>query len=250
MVRKMEGLPMVIKCTSSSNEIITVIDSLASQNSCLNVTKSYRGIILSEDVKIISVNNQRAVLQTFTSKICAAFAGCIHLHSPAFPRPVKARVKDVCISEGMLALSDFTYLESDWKNRLSERVQPKQPTYGFLMTNKSRFRASLKNISDNGLGLMVSTADERERHLQTNSSIKLEFQITPEYKWTALRGRIVYLIKVSKSLFRLGIQLQPSTQQARKLQKYITLRKKEIMNELDQAFLAAIAPMGVECQYF
>ena len=199
MVRKMEGLPMVIKCTSSSNEIITVIDSLASQNSCLNVTKSYRGIILSEDVKIISVNYQRAVLQTFTSKICAAFAGCIHLHSPAFPRPVKARVKDVCISEGMLALSDFTYLESDWKNRLSERVQPKQPTYGFLMTNKSRFRASLKNISDNGLGLMVGTADEKEGHFQTNSSIKLEFQITPEYKWTALRGRIVYLIKVSKS---------------------------------------------------
>jgi hypothetical protein len=97
---------------------------------------------------------------------------------------------------------------------------------------------------------MVSTAAEREEHLQTNSSIKLEFQITPEYKWTALRGRIVYIIKVSKSLFRLGIQLQPSTQQARKLEKYIALRKKEIMNELDQAFLAAIAPVGVECQYF
>lgn len=236
------------KCTSSS-EIITMINSLANHNSCLNVTKSFRGIVLSEDLKIISVNNQRTVLQTYTSKICAAFAGCVHLHNQAFLRPVKARIKEVCISEGKIALSDFTYLNSDWKNRQSERVQPKHPTYGYLMTNKSHFRACLKNISDNGLGLMVSTAAEEE-DFQINSSVKLDFQITPEFRWTALRGRIVYIIKVSKSIFRLGIQLQTSRQQARKLKKYIMLRKKEIMNELDQAFLAAISPTGVESQYF
>jgi hypothetical protein len=49
---------------------------------------------------------------------------------------------------------------------------------------------------------------------------------------------------------RLGIHLQPDVQQSLKLEKYIINRKKEIMEELDQAFLAGITPMGAECQYF
>ena len=86
--------------------------------------------------------------------------------------------------------------------------------------------------------------------LQPDSVIKLDIQVTPEYGWTALKGRIVYLIEVTKSLLRLGIHLQPNIQQGQRLEKYIINRKKEIMDELDQAFLARITPTGAECQYF
>lgn len=238
------------KISSSLSDIISAIDSLASQNSWLKLTKPYQGLILSEDVKIITVNDQRAVFQVFDSKICAALMGCVHLHSPALPRTVKARIKDLCISEGMFALSDFTYLDSDWHNRLHERVQPKQPTYGFLRYKDFHFRAPLKNISVDGMGVLVSNPGDNEAEIQPNSTVNLDFQVTPEYGWTALKGRIVYLIEVTKSLLRLGIHLQPNAQQARKLEKYLTIRKKEIMEELDQTFLAAISPFGAECQYF
>jgi hypothetical protein len=246
----MEGLPMVSKISSSFSEINTVINSLASQNPWLKLTKPYRGIILSEDVKIITVNEQRAVFQVFDSKICAALKGCVHLHSPSLPRTVRARIKDNCISKGMFALSDFAYLDSDWQNRLHERVQPKQPTYGFLKYEDFHFRAPMQNISVNGVGVLVSKTADNETELQPDSVIKLDFRVTPEYGWAALKGRIVYLIEVTKSLLRLGIHLQPDVQQGLKLEKYIINRKKEIMEELDQAFLAGITPMGAECQYF
>jgi hypothetical protein len=58
------------------------------------------------------------------------------------------------------------------------------------------------------------------------------------------------MFKVKNSFSRCGIRILPNTKQARLLERYIYLRKREIMEELDQAFITASSPMGAECQYF
>lgn len=241
---------MVDRLSSSCDEIIAIIESLARKNSWLKVTKSYRGLILRDAVKIIAVDQNRAVFQAFDKKICVACESCAYLHNPAFSNPVKARIKHTCISEGIFTLADFIYQGTEWKNRRHERVLPKQPTYGLLMNEEAQFRVPVKNISLNGMGLSVCSSADQNGELKPDTKVKLDFQISPEFSWNSLKGKIVYIIKVSKSLLRLGIQLQPSAQQAQKLEQYISSRKKEIMDELDQTFLAAITPFGVESQYF
>ena len=80
--------------------------------------------------------------------------------------------------------------------------------------------------------------------------MKLDFQITPNYGWEALKGVVVYMLKVKNSFSRCGIRILPNREQARLLERYIYLRKREIMEELDQAFITATSPMGAESQYF
>lgn len=241
---------MVDKLSSSHNEIIQLIETLLRKNSWLKVTKSYRGIILSDAVKIISVDRHRAAFQAFDNKICAACESCAYLHNPTFPRPVKAQIKDTCIGEGIFTLTDFTYQGTNWKDRRHDRVQPMQPTYGTLINKDSRYRVPIKNVSLNGMGLSVSRLADQNSEMKPDSEVKLDFHITSDFNWTSLRGRIVYLIEVSKSLLKLGVELQPKAHQAQKLEEYISLRKKEIMNELEHAFFSAMTPMGVEGQYF
>lgn len=241
---------MVDKLSSSCNEIIKIIESLSRKNAWLKVTKSYRGLILRDAVKIIAVEQNRAVFQAFDKKICIACEKFAYLHNPAFQKPVRARIKDTCINEGMFTLADFTYQGTTWQDRRHERVQPRQPTYGLLTTKASQYRLPLKNISLNGMGLLVHKSVNQDRGIKLDSIVELDFQISPEFRWSSLKGKIVYLIKASKSLLRLGINLQPSSQQSKKLEDYISLRKEEIMHELDQAYFASNSPMGIEYQFF
>jgi hypothetical protein len=55
---------------------------------------------------------------------------------------------------------------------------------------------------------------------------------------------------LSKSIARLGIRLYPKIEQARQLDKYISKRKSEIIEELNQAHVAASVHSGIEFQYF
>jgi hypothetical protein len=65
-----------------------------------------------------------------------------------------------------------------------------------------------------------------------------------------LGGAIHYQKQVADSIVRLGIRLYPKVEQVRQLERYIDARKAEILEELDQAYLTASIPTGVEAQYF
>jgi len=241
---------MIPMQTSTQDEILALFDSLTNQNSSLMMTKSYQGIILSHEIKAVTINTHRVVFQAFDRDICAALDGCVYLHNESLSRPVKARVKDLSVRSGMFSLSDFSYLEGDWQERLHERVQPKDPTYVSLRYKRMDIRASMLDISINGMGVLVGTADDPKLHFQTNSCVCTDFHTSPTFRWTKLGGAIHYQQKMAQSIVRLGIRLYPKLEQARQLEKYIAKRKDEIMEELDQTFIAASIPSGVECQFF
>ena len=241
---------MVPKQTATQNEILTLLDSHADQKSSLAMTKSYWGMILSQDINTVAVDKHRAVFQALDRDFCAALEGCVHLHSHFLPKPVKARVRDPSVRRGMFTLSDFSYIEGDWKERLHERVQPKEPTYVSLCYRRENIRASLLDISLSGMGVLVCISDDHELEFQPNSSVCTDFQTSPTFRWTKLGGAIHYQQKMSRSIARLGIRLYPKIEQARQLEKYIANRKAEIMEEFDQAYIDAPIQSSVEFQYF
>ncbi len=241
---------MLSQKTSTHDDVLTIIGSHASQGTSLRLTKSFQGMMLSQDVKVLAVDRYRAVFQIFDSKTCAALEGRVHLHSREFSRPVSARLIDLNVSKGMFALIDFAYTNCDWKERQHERVRPKDPTYVSLHCRMESMRASLQTISIGGIGVLACKNIQPDTMIKPNSIVKLDFQITPNYGWESLKGVVVYMFKVKNSFSRCGIRILPNTKQARLLERYIYLRKREIMEELDQAFIIATSPMGAECQYF
>ena len=106
------------------------------------------------------------------------------------------------------------------------------------------------DLSINGMGLLVGSSDDCELEFEPNSCVRTDFETSPAHKWIKLGGAIHYQLKVARSIVRLGIRLYPKVEQARQLEKYIAKRKNEIMEELDQAYLTASIPLGVESQYF
>ena len=235
---------------TTQDEILAIFDSLSRQKSSLEVTKDYRGIIISQEITPDFINLNRVVFQALDRDICAALMGWVHLHSPLFSNPVKAQVKDLSLSRGMFSLSDFSYLEGEWKDRMHERVQPKDPTYVSLRFQRMDIRASMLDLSINGMGLLVGNTEDCDMEFEPNSCVQTDFETTPAHRWTKLGGAIHYQLKVARSIVRLGIRLYPKVEQARQLDNYIAKRKTEIMEELDQVYLSTLIPLGLENQYF
>lgn len=212
--------------------------------------KSFKGIILKQDVSVQEVNPDSITFQAANCKMCAALEGHVHLHSRQFHKPVIASVKDLNYCKGMFVLSDFDYSDTDWTRRKHERVQPKRPAYVILHWRRRSIRAPLDNISVGGMGVLGYKLFECGMKIEPRSKIKLDFQLLPDYKFVSVKGTVVYLHEMSSVVTRIGIELHTTAKEAQYLEKYVEQRKKEIMEELSQSFNELSKPWGVENLYF
>ena len=204
---------MVPTQITTQDEFLAFFDSLAGQNSSLLMTKAYQGITLTKKIKKVLVNQQGVLFQAFDRDICAALKGRVHLHSQLLIRPVKAMVKDQPVSKGLFSLFDFSHIKGDWYYRQYERVQPKDPTYVTLNYQNMDIRASILDISINGMGVLVGSSEDHKLEFQPNTGIRSDFQISPTFGWTKLGGAIHYQQKVADTIVRLGIRLYPKVEQ-------------------------------------
>lgn len=236
--------------TSLQEEIQALFDCQDQEQTRLELTSSYQGMVLRQEVKPVAIDQQRAVFLALDPCTCAALEGCVHLHSSCFNKPVRARIKDLSPRSGMFSLTDFSYIEGGWQERIHERVQTRKPTYVTMRFKENKFRASLLDLSLNGMGLLVGISSDPEIYFQPNCSVCVDFEASPGFKWEKLGGAIHYQQKASRLIVRLGIRLYPKLEQARQLEKYVKIRMREIKHELDEASFNSRISTGVEYQYF
>jgi hypothetical protein len=136
------------------------------------------------------------------------------------------------------------------KKRQHERVRPKHPTYVTLHWKRKAVRECIENISVNGMGILAFKIFERRMQIQPGSKVQLEFQLSPDHKYSGLSGKIIYINTIDRYLTTIGIQLFPTARESRLLEKYIAPREQEILEELNQAYSELIMPRGVESLYF
>jgi hypothetical protein len=241
---------MISGQTQVQDEIQALFDSHEKDTQYLEITSSYQGVILRRKVKPVAIDRQRAVFLAFEPSSCAGLEGCVHLHSACLANPVRARIKDLSPRSGMFSLVDFCYVEGQWKERMHERVQTKDPTYGTMRYQGNQFRATLLDVSLNGMGLLVGISSHPELNFQPNCSVSVDLQISPGFKWEKLGGAIHYQRKTSRLIVRLGIRLYPKLEQARLLEKYIQFRLVEIQEEIEQSAIQSKISSGIELQYF
>jgi PilZ domain len=232
------------------DNVLNVIQSLSQQNSVLKLTRSFKGLLISQDVYIVDIEPGGATFQASDSRLCATQEGFVNLHSRLFPRPVVARMTEPNVDQGTFLLTDFAYIENQWTERRYERVHPKKPAHATMRWRRKAIRASVEDISVNGIGLLAYKLLEKGTQFQPGSHVLLDLPLLPDYEWTALRGTVIYVNPVKCSLVRIGLRLHLSSKEASSLENYIAGRKDEILEELELAYFEARKPRGVERLYF
>ena len=237
-------------CLSAVDDVLSVIRDLGQQNTTLELTKSFSGIEVHEEVSILEVNLDDATFRVNNTETCAALEGDVYLNSRLFPKPVMAQIKSLNLNRGMLVLSGFAYIDINWKKRRHERVQPKHPIYVTLHWKGKATRPCMRNISVDGMGVMAYKLLESEMRIQPGSNVQLDFILPADHIFTALKGAIIHINPMGSFLSVIGIQLFPKVKEARLLEQYVTLRKQEILEELNQVYWKLSRPRGVESLYF
>lgn len=232
------------------NDVLSILRYLGQQNATVELTKSFRGMILQEMVSIPEVTRDQAAFRVSNSEICAALEGEVCLQNGLFPRPVVAKIKCLNPIKGMLTLYDFAYVNTEWKKRQHERVQPKPATYVTLHWRGKTVRPYVRNVSVDGMGVMAYRMLEKGVQIQPGSTVHLDFELPPDHKFIAVKGTVIYLEKRGSLATAIGMRLFPKIKETRCLEKYVARRKQEIFEELENLFCELSAPRGVENLYF
>ena len=241
---------MSLTCLPAVDDVLPAISYLGQQDAAIELKKSFRGLVLQQEVRVLEVSPDEAAFLLTDIEMSAALEGNVFLHSQLFPKPVKAQVKSLDIEKCKLVLSGFVYVDTELNKRQHDRVRPKQSTYVRLHWRGKTQRACIDNISANGIGIFAFKMFERGMRIRPGSNVQLKFQLSPDHKDMVLKGTVVYINPMDRYSTTIGIRFFPTARASRLLNEYITPRKQEILEELNQAYWELIKPRGVESLYF
>jgi hypothetical protein len=239
----------MLSANPTTTEAITAaFGNLFQRDPSINLTKYYKGITLSEDIQVVEIKPDCATIRASRREIFPCLEGKIHLHSQKFPQSFSGRIHPIDYGQGTFLLTDLAY--TDWMDRSIERVRPKDPTYVNLHHNCGTFRAFLKDISIDGMGILGDKAIDPSNQLGVGEKVMLDFQLSEGEPIGNLVGKLVYRQKTCSELVKFGFMLYPDAHQKHTLQQYISRRKDDILEEIYQAYIRSCEPHRVENLYF
>jgi hypothetical protein len=231
----------------SYNDSVIIMDMSMDTERTMTLTKQFKGLELSQPVRLLEARPDCAVLQTTDKTLVPLLEGAVFLRSQAFSTSIVGQVKNMNYVDGVFHLADFSI--QDWKERQSERVQPGEPVYVTMHWRNKKARVCMEDISSLGMGVFAGSEVVRQIHIQPGMGVHLEFDLfgTP---FENLEGRILYRQRVGQYVDKLGLRLFPTGKQRRILEQFITQRRREILDEIGMIYLKSREPRGIESQYF
>lgn len=214
------------------------VKSLAFQSIPIAVTSTYKGMLLEEKVAPLKINPDSVSFRSPKAQICATMRTPVILHSKLLPESVRAQIQYINPRSGEICLSNFSFTGCYWQDRGEQRVEPVEPVYATLTVYNQRYRSNLANLSLHGAGLMIFLGDTTGSNLSLKSKVDLNFKLSEHNEFT-VAGEIASIKFLGYSLAQAGLILYPTPNQELWLEKYITTRKMEILDELDHQVVQA-----------
>jgi hypothetical protein len=238
---------MFVDNQASYDDRVIVMDLGLDTERTMTLTKQFKGLELSQPVRLLEARPEYAVLQASDKTLVPLLEGPVFLRSQAFSTSIVGRVKNINYVDGVFHLADFSI--QDWKERQSERVQPKEPMYITLRWRSKEARLCLEDISATGMGVFAGSEVGRTIHIQPGLGVRLDFTLI-DFPFENLEGRILYRQRVGQYVDKLGLRLFPNGKQRRFLEQYVSQRRLEILDEIGEIYLRSREPHGIESQYF
>jgi hypothetical protein len=234
----------------SKSDAVSLLQNLARHNAPLHMSHAFRGVLFTQELSLVSLSADHAMFKAARSHLATQLGDRIFLHSPDISEVLSARVIELDIQLGRLVLGDFAPTGRSWADRSHERVQPRQPIRVTLRCDACSLPTSLENLSLVGIGLLAYKPTERGLDPRVGVPVKIDFELPVARGRVSLPGRLANITYPGARLACLGINSFPNAEQARILERYITHRKAEIVDELDNSFIAAFEPQSVKELYF
>ena len=234
---------------TQNDDALQAVKSLAFQHTPLGLASCFKGMHFIERVQPVQVGISHVVFRAPSPKVCLILGDTVYLYSRVLPETVRATPQLVGYSAHELRLTDFSYTGTLWHERIEQRVQPEKPVSVDLLMARRFYRASLKDISANGIGLLVNIPVEIQGDIITNTPADFTFQLNALDQFT-LHGKIVHRQLIGRSLFDLGLHIFPTPTQKTWLENYISRRKQAILTELERQLAYSLEPQPVKDQYF
>jgi hypothetical protein len=223
-----------------------IIASLRDLPIPLTMVSTYKGMTFAQEIIILYVLPGKVVLQAPADRILMGLSQSINLYSRALSETLTAQVQEV--KEGRMVLSDLTATGRSWKERASERVQPRSPIYAEVHMNKTSIRATIEDLSITGMKLSAYKLFEKGLKLHSDAIGRIRFFLPDDPQEFYLKAQVVYFKSMGK-MVKSGVRIFPSPPQTIRLQRYIASRKAEILQELDQKCAEIREPQKV-CNLF
>jgi hypothetical protein len=230
-------------------KIATVIERIAACNLAITITSTYKGLILTQPIRVLDILPDRVIFQTPEHRLCFTLKEKVHLYSHVLMEVITAQMLELNMVVGKFTLSDLIFSGKSWKERLCERIQPRDPICLDMAVNNTLVRTHLENLSATGMSVIIYRTEDKGAYINCDALIGLAFQLPRDTMKMEMLGKQISSRQVG-NLVIVGIHLFPSSSQEMRLNQYIMARKAEILDELEWAYQKIFEPRQVQDLYF
>ncbi len=241
---------MISHSIETGLSLLQSLSNLHAQKVPLTLGYTYKGVPLTEQLRIISVIAGRVRLHIPNLKICAVMQKRLYLHSPFLPQAITGLVAEMNLAGGWMTLERLAFTGAPWRERYHDRVQPDGALYLLMRIEQQVLRACLDDISVDGAAVLLVRSMINGLNLQPGIETALDLRLPSVQGHMVIRGAITNLSVPGGRLIRVGMQLLPSLMQARAIELYLQRRKQEILLELDERSLRFSEPRATKDLYF
>lgn len=149
--------------------------------------------------------------------------------SRGLPEAVRARIISFDLLSGLLRLSDFSYVGSNFGDRMIARVEPEDTIVIEIESEDHKEQGTLADVSLSGVGVYVTRTS-----LQRGQVVQLTLPL-PEGKVT-LPGKILNISQTPENQQRLSIGFTRNAQEIAVIMRYIKDRRTEILSEIERMY--------------
>ncbi len=196
----------------------------------LDILNFHKSFPITCKARVETIDRDVAVLKVEPpGSVCLESQDQTIVLSRGLPEAVRARVVSFDLVNGLIKLSDFSYVGSHFGERMIARVQPEDTINIEIDSNDEKYSGTLVDVSLSGVGVITDeTSFQRGQLLQMTLPL-------PEGKVT-LPGKILNATESPDMQVRLSIGFTRNAQEIAVVMRYIKDRRIEILKEIEHMY--------------
>ncbi len=221
------------------DEVMKQFEAIAAQEKPIRLINAYRGIPISYEASIVTINQGYVALRVHPYQAtCMALEGKTHVQSELLSEVYRAKAVAVDVMKNQAILTEFIGAGSTVGNRMTARVQPREPIDAEIYDGEHRIPGKLADISPSGVGVFTfATYIYGDLTFEKGGKIFVDFLLPTSDEVVRCQGKITSLVhQPGTFLHRLGMQIAPTPSSEPVLHQYVALREEEILDELKRVY--------------
>jgi hypothetical protein len=199
----------------------------------------FRGVPISREARITIISQGYIVLDVDPLQaVCIAIEKRTYIQSDFLAVTVRAFPVTIDVPKHSIVLHRFAIAERTFNERLSLRVQPKEPIKVTVYKKDKPIPTSIADISSKGVGIYsFSTFTQEKIEFTRNEPVEIAFILPHNKLQVQLKGKVSNITRQQGTIFtRIGVQTLPDSATEKALDSYIKNRQNEIMGELQRTY--------------